>query len=48
MASCQSSRRLSWLEFLAQQTALSIPNKGWFPYFRFYAPWQLNDIEQVK
>ena len=32
------------------------PGKGWFPYFRFYAPkeayfdktWQLNDIEEVK
>lgn len=32
------------------------PGKGWFPYFRFYAPteayfdksWQLNDIEQVS
>jgi len=31
------------------------PGKGWFPYFRFYAPseayfdksWQLNDIEAV-
>jgi hypothetical protein len=32
------------------------PGKGWFPYFRFYAPseayfdksWQLNDIEEVS
>jgi len=32
------------------------PGKGWFPYFRFYAPqgayfdksWQLNDIEEVN
>ena len=32
------------------------PGKGWFPYFRFYAPsedyfnksWQLNDIEKVN
>jgi hypothetical protein len=32
------------------------PGKGWFPYFRFYAPkqayfdktWQLNDLEEVR
>jgi len=32
------------------------PGKGWFPYFRFYAPqqayfdktWQLNDVEKVR
>ena len=34
----------------------SNPGKGWFPYFRFYAPtesyfdkpWQLNDIEPIN
>src|SRR5262249_38741288 len=34
----------------------TLPGKGWFPYFRFYAPteayfdksWQLNDIEPLK
>jgi hypothetical protein len=34
----------------------TLPGKGWFPYFRFYAPseayfdksWQLNDIEEIK
>ena len=34
----------------------TLPGKGWFPYFRFYAPsedyfnkkWQLEDIEEIK
>ena len=34
----------------------TLPGRGWFPYFRFYAPtapyfdktWQLEDIEEIK